>query len=219
MGRKAGGSKKSHRRRIFAGDGSHVDQTLPASPRWVEVLEAELARPAAHTPVGELMEREVLCVKSDLSVESLALLFVERSVTGAPVVDDEARLVGFVSLAEIVRDSLESGDTQEVERPKVRIRGGGEYELGEGFHAEEIAHNTVGAIMTPAVVTITKSEPLARAAALMAFEGVRRIPVVDEENRVVGLITSLDVIGWLASRSGYLVPEHHSSWHRPHPNG
>jgi CBS domain-containing protein len=214
-------------RQIIAGDGSRSDQVLSATDRcgttparrpahrsWVELLETELNRPAAHKHVGELMERKVLCVKTDVSVKMLASLFIERGLSGAPVVDENARLVGFVSFAEIVRDSVERGGLAEPEHLSVRIKGGGEYDLPEGFHSEEIAHATVGEIMTRVVVTLFAHDTVATAAALMAFEGVRRIPVIDDEGRVIGLLTTLDVITWIAAHSGYLVPEHHASWHR-----
>jgi signal-transduction protein with cAMP-binding, CBS, and nucleotidyltransferase domain len=40
----------------------------------------------------------------------------------------------------------------------------------------------------------------------MAFEGIHRLPVVGASDQVVGLVSSLDVLRWLAQRSGYLVP-------------
>ena len=40
----------------------------------------------------------------------------------------------------------------------------------------------------------------------MAFEGVHGIPVVDDAGRVSGVITTLDVLRWLAQEEGYLAP-------------
>lgn len=64
---------------------------------------------------------------------------------------------------------------------------------------------TVADVMMPVVYTLPESATLSRAAALMAFEGLHRIPVVSAENRVVGMITSLDVARWLAQNDGYVA--------------
>ena len=39
----------------------------------------------------------------------------------------------------------------------------------------------------------------------MAYEGVHRLPVIDDARRVVGLVSSLDVLHWLGQRAGYLM--------------
>lgn len=65
---------------------------------------------------------------------------------------------------------------------------------------------TVADVMMPVAYTLPESATLSRAAALMAFEGLHRIPVVSSENRVVGVITSLDVARWLAQNDGYIAP-------------
>ena len=61
------------------------------------------------------------------------------------------------------------------------------------------------AAVMPAAMSSSSFRALA-AAALMAFEGVHRIPVVDDAGRVSGVITTLDVLRWLAQEEGYLAP-------------
>jgi CBS domain-containing protein len=173
----------------------------------LRLLEAELSSPAARTPISQFMTRDVLCVRADLSVESLASLLVERNLTGAPVVAGDGRLIGTVSIAELVRDQVENGDTQEEVRLRVPTRGGGGYYLGGGFHAEVIARKTVGEIMLPISATLNETDAIARAAAVMAYESVAAIPIVDDERRVVGIITALHVTRWLAQQAGYLLPQ------------
>lgn len=53
---------------------------------------------------------------------------------------------------------------------------------------------------------LAETVSLSRAAALMAYEQVHRLPVVSTERRVVGVISALDVAGWLARNDGYVVP-------------
>jgi CBS domain-containing protein len=64
---------------------------------------------------------------------------------------------------------------------------------------------TVGDIMTPVTFTLTEDASVSRAAALMAFERVHRVPVVDAGGKVVGIVSALDVLGWLGREDGYVV--------------
>ena len=41
----------------------------------------------------------------------------------------------------------------------------------------------------------------------MAYEGVHRLPVVSDDGRVVGLVSSIDVLAWMGRHSGYVLPE------------
>lgn len=65
---------------------------------------------------------------------------------------------------------------------------------------------SVASIMMPMAFTLPETATLSRAAALMAFEGVHRIPVVSADGRVVGIVSSLDIARWLAQNDGYIAP-------------
>jgi CBS-domain-containing membrane protein len=65
---------------------------------------------------------------------------------------------------------------------------------------------TVADIMTRKVLALPEWTPVAKAAALMAFEGEHCIPVLSTDRRVVGMLSGLDVLRWLAEREGYLLP-------------
>ncbi len=65
------------------------------------------------------------------------------------------------------------------------------------------ANAIVGDVMMPLAFTVSENAPLSQAAALMVEEGVHRLPVVSAEGRVVGLLSSFDVMRWIARESGY----------------
>jgi CBS domain-containing protein len=67
----------------------------------------------------------------------------------------------------------------------------------------QLPQTTVGDAMMPLVFTLAETAPLSQAAALMVEEGVHRLPVVSAEGRVVGLLSSFDVMRWIARESGY----------------
>src|SRR3954470_18722757 len=143
----------------------------------VVTVESRAADPAGdETPVHAVMGRRVICVAPDTQTSLLRDLLLERGLTGAPVIDSEGTVVGFVSRADLLRGTWPSAPT------------------------------TVGEIMTPLAVTVSETASLAEASALMALEGVHRLPVVNNASsgKVVGVISALDVLGWFARRCGYL---------------
>ncbi len=173
------------------------------SPGWSAV-----SRPAVEidrTPVSAVMTARVLAVRPDVGLEALAALLLDRGIGGAPVVDQEGRPVGVVSKTDLIRERLMAGDTGEVVAPGWHPRRGHlQVEVGRGFHGEA-PPSSVAEVMTPTAFTLSEDAPVAEAAALMAFEGVHRVPVVADDGRVAGIVTSLDVLRWVAQQDGYLM--------------
>jgi CBS domain-containing protein len=62
----------------------------------------------------------------------------------------------------------------------------------------------VADVMTPIAFTLDERAPLTHAAALMAIEGVHRVPVVAEDGQVVGILSALDIARWLAKQEGLI---------------
>ena len=71
------------------------------------------------------------------------------------------------------------------------------------WDAERLSRLTVDTIMTPSVYSFTPETPLADAIAVMAFEGLHHLPVVDEAGTLVGMVSALDVLDWIARQAGY----------------
>lgn len=158
-------------------------------------------RAAAVTPVATALREQTICVRPEMTVEAAAYLFLEEGMSGAPVVDAEGFAIGVISKTDILREWSDE-------------RGNGEVELAEpdvalepGFHVERLARSTVKDIMNPVVLSLPESAPISKAAALMAYEGVHRLPLTGLDGRVTGLVSSLDILRWLARHDGYQVPE------------
>jgi CBS-domain-containing membrane protein len=148
------------------------------------------------------METRVRCVRSDGRIEDLIELFTTSGVHHAPVVARSGRLVGFVTLADLSQArELEPQPTA----LRVVVSDGGGYALGAGFHLEPEAH-TVREIMSSPAISLPATATLTLASALMAFEGIDRLPIVDDAQRVVGLLSSVSVLRWLAKQGGYCIP-------------
>lgn len=179
-----------------------------------EIPQRFIAAPLAdRVPVRVAMTGNVACVREDVSIETVTALLLERGISGVPVVDADGFPVGMISKTDLVRERYENGETDQ-EPLRVRTRRA-TYDLGDGFHAEPMPRATVGDVMMPVVFTLRESDSLSQAAALMAFEGVHRLPVVDVDGKVAGILSALDVMRWLAQHDGYLVPEREGMAPRP----
>ena len=145
------------------------------------------------TPVVKIMTSDVICVHEDESVEAATARFFEHGLHGAPVVDPSGQIRGFLSMSDLLRSRSDGREELDL---RVPLRHGGSYPLGPGFHGEELAHATVRQVMTPHAIALPPTASVLHAAALMAAEGLHRVPIVTTNGRVVGIVSALDVLRW-----------------------
>lgn len=138
----------------------------------------DVAEAALRVRVGSILGLESLCVRSDMRVRAAAELFDARSLRSVPVVDEARRLVGVVSKTDLLRR------TQSRRRPQ-----------------------TVAEIMNRSVRRLPEDTSLVTAISLMAFERLDEIPVVDANDQLVGVVTAIDALRWMAGALGYVQPE------------
>ena len=152
-------------------------------------------------PVSSIMNRDFVCVHADLSIEVLTGLFLERGWLGAPVLDHNEQLVGYVSMVDLLR-RYENGTSEDEVTLDVPMQQGGAYSLGAGFHPAEIASATVRDVMTPLCVAVPSTASVRSVAAMMVGDGLWQVPVVSARGKIVGVVAAGDVIRWLATAHG-----------------
>ena len=147
-----------------------------------------------RTPVRDVMTAHVLCVRSDVSLEALSSLLLERNITAVPVVDDRGSPIGVVSKTDLLQHRYDNGETEVVDTA-----------LDAGFHESTFAAATVADIMVPVPITFFEDAIVSQVAAVMAYERLHSLPIVGNDGTVVGIVSSLDVVGWYAQREGYVL--------------
>lgn len=160
------------------------------------------AATAREASLASVMSTPARCVGPDLPLTDLVQLFAAEAISGAPVVDAAGHPIGIVSKTDVLRHVVPEGariGSDGVE-PSASI------ELAVVSAAERGAAPTVRDVMTHVVFTLQAEASLSRAAALMAFEGVHRIVVVAADGSALGIVSSLDILRWLARKDGYVVP-------------
>jgi CBS-domain-containing membrane protein len=134
--------------------------------------------------VGDVMTREVVTVTADIGYKAVADLMVRRSVSAVPVVDAERRVLGVVSEADLLA-KLEYADR--VPRHLLATR-------RMRNDRQKASGDTAGELMTAPAVTIRAGKSVTSAARLMEAARIKRIPVVDEDGRLVGIVSRRDLV-------------------------
>lgn len=175
--------------------GELVNDPYPEPPSFAPAV-AE----ALQAPIRELMTRETICVSDDLPAMDLLALLLEENISGVPVVDERKKPVGIASKTDLLRVLYEGGS---LEGP-TRFRGstGTEYEIEPGFQVAGDGGPKVRDIMMPFAFSMPETAPVINAISLMAMDGIHRIPVVNANGEVIGLLSTLDVLRWLALKAG-----------------
>jgi len=120
--------------------------------------------------VVDLMTTEVIAVSRDTGLREAARLMFRNRVSGLPLTEPDGTLIGIITEADFLR--------LEVERQ-------------EGAR-DQVA--TVGEVMSIGVVTIRPEMEIYEAAKIMAVQEVKRLPVVDDDNRLLGVISRADIV-------------------------
>jgi len=139
----------------------------------------------------DIMNREVYTVDPETSVEEVGRLFIEKDLSGAPVVDDEGRLIGIVTENDLISQEkrfhiptiirifdafipLESDAKVEAEIKKMTA-------------------TTVSEISSGEVITVEEDTPLNDIATIMTEKKIHLLPVL-KEGKIVGIIGKKDII-------------------------
>ena len=132
--------------------------------------------------VQEIMTTRVIWVKKDATFREMAVALRENRVSAFPVVDDDHKVIGVVSEADLLtKEALDDEPSVLAgilhRRDQVKARG-----------------VTAGDLMTAAVVAVRPQDTVEHAAKLMYDRRVKRLPVTDADGHLVGIVSRADVL-------------------------
>jgi len=147
--------------------------------------------------VADVMTANPAVVQPDTPLKEAIKVLVEKKISGLPVVNKDGKLVGVLSEADLMWQ--ETG----VDPPPYFMFLDSVIYLENPARYEKELHKALGQtveeVMTDRAISITGERPLKEAAHLMHKREVRRLPVVDEAGKVVGIITRGDIVRTMAS--------------------
>jgi CBS-domain-containing membrane protein len=133
------------------------------------------------TEVKDVMTTQVVAVRSGATFKEMAAALRQYRVSAFPVIDEHEKVIGIVSEADLLaKEALTD--------PGVLT---GMLPYGDVRKAEGL---TAGDLMTPRAVTVRPEDSVEHAAQLMYFLKVKRMPVVDADGGLVGLVSRTDVL-------------------------
>jgi CBS domain-containing protein len=128
------------------------------------------------TSVQDAMTTQVVAVKLGASFKEMAARLRRSRVSAFPVIDDDGKVIGVVSEADMLARQVLS--TSMLHR--------GEQKKAEGL--------TAGDLMTHPAITVSPEDSVEVAARLMYTLQVKRLPVIDPSGRLAGIISRTDVL-------------------------
>ncbi|WP_316896302.1 CBS and ACT domain-containing protein [Pseudodesulfovibrio indicus] len=135
--------------------------------------------------VANWMTTDVITITPERSMMKASKLMKDKGISRLPVVDAEGRILGILSDRDI-KDASPSKATT--------------LDMHELYYL--LSEIKIQDIMTKKVVTIRDTETVEKAAVLMLEGNFGGLPVVDEQNKVVGIITDTDIFKVLVEISG-----------------
>ena len=135
--------------------------------------------------VEDVMTRRVVTARTDSDIRDVSALLSENRISGLPVVDERSHVVGVVSEADLL--SLAGMERGHSFKDIVK------HILGEPVPKRKQG-NRVGEIMSSPAMTTRPETDIRDVAKILESKGIKRLPVVDEENRLVGIVSRGDIV-------------------------
>jgi len=145
--------------------------------------------------VKECMTTRVITVSPDSDVSEAVRLMVEYDVSGLVVVDENKKVVGIITESDII-NLLKSSFPEISVSLNVSLSLLLLLKKGLSIYreAKKIAKFKVKDLMSKKIFYVRPEDTIEEAARIMSEKHVRRLPVVDNEGRLVGVISRSDIL-------------------------
>jgi CBS domain-containing protein len=143
--------------------------------------------------VKDVMTEKVITARKDTSVGELSQILLKNNITGVPVVDEDGVLQGMVTDADIITEDIEPIFPLFFDPLIVS------YAFMENFEKykkdiKDYLNIKVEEIMTRRVKTVKKETTVSDTVKILVKDRINRIPVVDENNKVIGIVARADIL-------------------------
>lgn len=147
--------------------------------------------------VKEIMIKDVISTRPDDNAQDALRLLFKMQISGLPVIDEKGRLVGMFTEKDILAHILPSY----IEKVGRFIYEGNPKSTKKKL--SELSKIKVSQLMRRDVVTTTEDTALCEVARIMLTQRARRLPVLDKEKRVVGIVAREDIVRAYAKEAGW----------------
>lgn len=147
--------------------------------------------------IEEIMTKNVISAKKDDSLLKIAKLFKENKISGVPVLNKKEEVVGIISKSDVLR-VFEDFNWRNPLIKAMDILHLHDEKLHDIEHdIKNASKMKVSDVMSKDPHTMDLDELIDDAAMIMHSSGFNRLPVVDKDNRLIGIVTRADIISSL----------------------
>ncbi|UKY47903.1 CBS domain-containing protein [Streptomyces inhibens] len=137
-----------------------------------------------HRTISELMAKKVVSVQLDTPFKDIAQVLADNAVSAVPVLDSLGRPAGIVSEADLLRKAADQPD----------LSGRTPLPHLEAWERARAEGRTAGELMSAPAVCAHPEWTVVEAARLMEVQNVKRLPVVDETDMLLGIVSRSDLL-------------------------
>jgi CBS domain-containing protein/PII-like signaling protein len=145
----------------------------------------------AHLSAADVMTRDVAYVQPDTPVSDVVALLIDRALRALPVVDADNHVVGIITDGDLLTRDVTDLSVDVQRALPLPDRAAAVATLTDRPHR-------AADVMTANPITLPSTTPLAQAAAVMADRQLKRLPVVDDQARLVGMVSRYDLLKTVA---------------------
>lgn len=167
--------------RIYRGHGEH-SLRLPFCEPPAPAL-PQVATIADIVPACRIMTRDVICAREDLDLDALMELMVRHRLGCVPIVDERGHPVGMVTKLDLLEQLVAARDPEPAPLATVASQ-----------------------VMMPLAVSLDEQASVAHAAAVMSLEHIHHVLIVADSGCLLGVVSTLDIVRWLATNDGMTGP-------------
>jgi CBS domain-containing protein len=154
------------------------------------------------TTARDVMQTRIVTVSPDDPLRTVQRTFVEEGIHGAPVVDEEGRVLGVITSMDLLRAAAEEAEVAPAEPAYFR------YDLDlHGFDwrrapedlRERLPDTVASDAMTTEILAVSPDTPVAGVARALRENSVHRVLVI-EDGELRGIVSAMDLVALLESR-------------------
>ena len=150
---------------------------------------------AIDTPVGDIMSTSVITIEPETDVGEIARLIWENDVSALPVTE-QGRVVGMVTDYDLISRHSEYDGPMYLPFIDVYFQVPG---TGDPEQLRRILATTARELMSYPVKTLRPDDSVQEAATVMFENRINAIPVLDDDHRLIGIISRADIVRLMAS--------------------
>lgn len=148
--------------------------------------------------IKDIMTEEVITVNEEDTVERCANLLIKHNLSGLPVLDDKGKVKGIITEGDLIRRA------SRIEGPPALEVLGGIFYLESPKHFMEGVKRSMGStakvVMSKDIITVGPDKEIEDAATLLVKEKIKRLPVIDDEGNLIGIVSRKDIMNYLFNK-------------------